>query len=67
MVLSSRSYKETQYGANNKACLETLLQKDLSEPEFYGNLVFKVRKTGKTNFSEQQERLYRKNKKKVDR
>ena len=34
--------------------LKTLLQQDISEPEFYGDLVYRFRKSvGKSNFSEQ--------------
>ena len=38
--------------------LKTLLQKGISEPEFYGDLVYRFRKNvGKSNFSEQFRRL----------
>ena len=34
--------------------LRELLQQDISEPEFYGNLVYRIREiVGKLNFSEQ--------------
>ena len=39
-------------------CLKTLLQQGISEPEFYGDLVYRFRKTvGKSNFSEQFRKL----------
>ena len=38
--------------------LKTLLQKGISEPEFYGDLVYRFRKiVGKSNFSEQIRKL----------
>ena len=38
--------------------LKTLLQKGISEPEFYGDLVYRFRKIlGKSNFSEQFRKL----------
>ena len=38
--------------------LKTLLQQGISEPEFYGDLVYSFRKTvGKSNFSEQFRKL----------
>ena len=38
--------------------METLLQQGISEPEFYGDLVFRFRKfVGKSNFSEQFRKL----------
>ena len=38
--------------------LKTLLQQGISEPEFYGNLVYRFRKlVGKSNFSEQFRKL----------
>ena len=38
--------------------LKTLLQQGISEPEFYGDLVYKFRKiVGKSNFSEQFRKL----------
>ena len=38
--------------------LKTLLQQDISEPEFYGDLVYRFRKiVGKSNFSEQFRKL----------
>ena len=39
-------------------CLKTLLQQGISEPEFYGDLVYRFRKiVGKSNFSEQFRKL----------
>ena len=39
-------------------CLKTLLQQGISEPEFYGGLVYRFRKiVGKSNFSEQFRKL----------
>ena len=38
--------------------LKTLLQEGISEPEFYGDLVYRFRKlVGKSNFSEQFRKL----------
>ena len=38
--------------------LKTLLQQGISEPEFYGDLVYRFRKiVGKSNFSEQFRKL----------
>ena len=38
--------------------LKTLLQQDISEPEFYGDLVYRFRKiVGNSNFSEQFRKL----------
>ena len=39
-------------------CLRKLLQQSISEPEFYGDLVYRIRKiVGKSNFSEQFRKL----------
>ena len=44
--------------------LKTLLQLNISEPEFYGDLVYKFRKiVGKSNFSEQLRELINRYKK----
>ena len=46
--------KLTKYSVN----LKTLLQQVISEPEFYGDLVYRFRKiVGKSNFSEQFRKL----------
>ena len=43
--------------------LKTLLQQGISEPEFYGNLVYRFRKiVGKSNFSDQFRKLINSNK-----
>ena len=43
--------------------LKTLLQQGISEPEFYGDLVYRFRKiVGKSNFSEQFRKLINRNK-----
>ena len=42
----------------NNVSLKTLLQQGISEPEFYGDLVYRFRKiVGKSNFSEQFRKL----------
>ena len=42
----------------NSVSLKTLLQQGISEPEFYGDLVYRFRTSvGKTNFSEQIRKL----------
>ena len=44
--------------------LKTILQQGISEPEFYGNLVYKFRKiVGKSNFSEHFRKLIKRYKK----
>ena len=41
-----------------KVSLRKLLQQGISEPEFYGDLVYRIRKNvGKSNFSEQFRKL----------
>ena len=46
--------------------LKTLLQQGISEPEFYGALVYRFRKiVGKSNFSEQFRKLIKRYKKKI--
>ena len=41
-----------------KVSLRKLLQQGISEPEFYGDIVFRIRKhVGKSNFSEQFRKL----------
>ena len=46
--------------------LKTLLQQGISEPEFYGDLVYRFRKNvGKSNFSEQFRKLINLYKKKL--
>ena len=43
---------------NYSVSLKTLLQQGISEPEFYGDLVYRLRKiVGKSNFSEQFRKL----------
>ena len=43
---------------NYNVSLTKLLQRELLEPEFYGNLVYRIRKiVGKSNFSEQFRKL----------
>ena len=37
--------------------LKTLLQQGISEPEFYGDLVYRLKNLGKSNFSEQFRKL----------
>ena len=37
--------------------LKTLLQQGISEPEFYGDLVYRLKIVGKSNFSEQFRKL----------
>ena len=45
-------------------CLETLLQQDISEPKFYGGLVYKFRRiVGKLNFSDQFKKIIKRYKK----
>ena len=46
------SYNEMDIG------LKTLLQQDISEPIFYGDLVYKFKRiVGKTNFSDQLKKI----------
>ena len=47
-----------RHSALLEKCLKTLLQQGISEPEFYGDLVYRFRKiVGKSNFSEQFRKL----------
>ena len=49
---------------NYSVSLKTLLQQGISEPEFYGELVYRFRKiVGKSNFSEQLSKLINRYKK----
>ena len=47
-----------RHSALYSVSLKTLLQQGISEPEFYGDLVYRLRKiVGKSNFSEQFRKL----------
>ena len=52
-------------GNVSKVSLRKLLQQGIWEPEFYGNLVYRIRKNvGKSNFSEQFRKLINRYKRK---
>ena len=49
---------DVHHMAFNNVSLRKLLQQGISEPEFYGDLVYRIRKiVGKSNFSEQFRKL----------
>ena len=47
-------YRHSEFIVKYNICLETLLQQGISEPVFYGDLVYKFKTiVGKPNFSDQ--------------
>ena len=53
--------------SSNSESLKTLLQQGISEPEFYGDLVYRFRKIiGKSNFLEQFRKLFNRYKRTSD-